>query len=176
MPHSHGRRWRRRDRRLFAKSTIPSSGSRRSADILLVAPHRRYTRYVSEQDKSFVEGVLFITSSGTRIINYPKQHSDNMTAKHQATTEWLKPTVRIFKNMRNRMIQEGLVKEGTAPSYFIEGLLHNVPTDLEGPLQKPLSNAGVGLTALTTRTYFVQTDSTRLFAIASPRPGQCRVS
>jgi hypothetical protein len=106
---------------------IKERGNRRSADILLVAPRRRYTRYISEQDRDFVEGVLLITSGGTRIINYPKQHSDNMTAKHQATNNQLKPTVRIFKNIRNKMVEEGIIRPETAPSYFIEGMLYNVP-------------------------------------------------
>ena len=71
--------------------------------------------------------MLFITTNGTEIVNYPKQHSENMTRKHQATGEWLKPTVRIFKNMRNRLIRDGKIKSGVAPSYFIEGMLYNVP-------------------------------------------------
>jgi hypothetical protein len=75
---------------------------------------------------------LFITTDGTHIINYPKQHSDNMTRKHQATSNWLKPTVRIFKNMRNRLIRDGKIKSGVAPSYFIEGMLYNVPVDQFG--------------------------------------------
>jgi hypothetical protein len=111
---------------------LKANGTRRSADILLVAPHKRYTRYISEQDNDLVEGVLFITTDGTQIINYPKQHSENMTRKHQATNSWLKPTVRIFKNMRNRLIRDGKIKSGAAPSYFIEGMLHNVPVDQFG--------------------------------------------
>jgi hypothetical protein len=35
--------------------------------------------------------------------------------------------VRVFKNMRNRMIEQGLLAEGVAPSYFLEGMLYNVP-------------------------------------------------
>src|SRR6202023_118662 len=108
---------------------IKPSGNRRSADILLVAPHKCYTSYVSGQQPQFVEGVLFITSSNTSIINYPKQHSDNLTARHKATNQWFKPTVRIYKNMRNRSVQDGLIKPGTAPSYFIEGMLYNVPIE-----------------------------------------------
>lgn len=107
---------------------LKANGTRRSADILLVAPHKRYTRYFNEQDREFVEGVLFITTDGSHIVNYPKQHSENMTRKHQATNGWLKPTVRIFKNMRNRLIRDGKIKSGIAPSYFIEGMLYNVPT------------------------------------------------
>jgi hypothetical protein len=34
--------------------------------------------------------------------------------------------------MRNRMIEEGLIKEGVAPSYFIEGMLRNVPKEYYG--------------------------------------------
>lgn len=113
---------------------VTASGNRRSADILLVAPHKTYQWYQSErpEDQSFVEGVLFITSDGTPTVNYPKQHSDNMTGKHQASNEWLKPTVRIYKNMRNRMVDIGYIRPGVAPSYFLEGLLSNVPADRFG--------------------------------------------
>jgi len=97
-----------------------------------VAPHKKYSRYYSEQDHECVEGVLLITTDGTNIVNYPKQPSENMTRKHQATGEWLKPTVRIFKNMRNRLIRDGKIKSGVAPSYFIEGMLYNVPGDQFG--------------------------------------------
>ena len=61
------------------------------------------------------------------IANYPKQHSGNLTTKHQNTSKWYKPMVRVFKNMRSRMVDDGLIKSGIAPSYYIEGLLYNVP-------------------------------------------------
>ena len=31
--------------------------------------------------------------------------------------------------MRNRLIRDGKLKSGVAPSYFIEGMLYNVPAD-----------------------------------------------
>lgn len=110
---------------------LKANGNRRSADVLLVAPHKRYTRFEGPrpEQQTYVEGVLFFTSDGNSIINYPKQHSDNMTTKHQDTNNWLKPTVRIYKNMRNSMIETGLLKAGAAPSYFLEGLLYNVPAN-----------------------------------------------
>jgi hypothetical protein len=37
--------------------------------------------------------------------------------------------VRVFKNMRNHMIWKNLLAAGAAPSYFIEGMLYNVPSD-----------------------------------------------
>lgn len=94
--------------------------------------HRRYTRFRSHADSQYYEGITFWTSDGVQIINYPKQHSANATAKHQATKSRFKPTVRIFKNMRNAMIAKGYLAAGVAPSYFIEGMLYNVPTNLFG--------------------------------------------
>jgi hypothetical protein len=66
------------------------------------------------------------------IENFPKQHSNNCTAKHQNTKGWFKPMIRILKNMRNTMIGKGLLADGVAPSYFIEGMLYNVPNDKFG--------------------------------------------
>jgi hypothetical protein len=113
---------------------LKPSGNRRSADILLVCPHKRYKRFLSgrPEDQAFVEGVIFRTTDGKTIINYPKQHSDSLTAKHQATSSWLKPTVRIYKSMRNRMVEKGFIKAGVAPSYFLEGALYNVPRERFG--------------------------------------------
>ena len=99
-----------------------------------IAPHKKYTRFVGErpQDQDVLEGVLFVTTDGKLTINYPKQHLENMTSKHQATNKWLKPTVRIYKNMRTRMVEDGIIKPGTAPSYFLEGVLYNIPPETFG--------------------------------------------
>ena len=37
--------------------------------------------------------------------------------------------IRIFKNMRSKLIADSKIKVGSAPSYFIEGLLYNVPLE-----------------------------------------------
>jgi hypothetical protein len=106
---------------------VAGSGGRRDADVLPAAEFRRYFRYESTSDQQFAEGICFWLPDGTQIINYPKQHSANCTAKHQRTNSWFKPTVRILKNMRNAMITKGRLAEGVAPSYFVEGMLYNVP-------------------------------------------------
>jgi hypothetical protein len=108
---------------------IAPGGSRRKADVIVATQFRRYSKFRSIADSEYVEGICFFNSAGERIANYPKQHSANLTAKHQATTGWLKPAVRVFKNMRSRMVEVGLLKAGLAPSYFIEGLLYNLPND-----------------------------------------------
>jgi hypothetical protein len=37
--------------------------------------------------------------------------------------------VRVYENMRNAMIAEGLLGERVAPSYFLEGMLYNVANE-----------------------------------------------
>lgn len=108
---------------------IDASGSRRKADVIVAIQFRRYLKFNSSDDSEFVEGICFWNSKGQRIANYPKQHSANLTVKQQDTSRRFKPLARVFKNMRYRMIDEGRIKPGSAPSYFIEGLLYNVPND-----------------------------------------------
>jgi hypothetical protein len=106
---------------------VPGENNRRNADILVCEQFRPYISY-DFGVHNYHEGVAFY-SGGERIENFPKQHSENCTTKHQATNGNFKPMVRVFKNMRNRMIKKGLLSDGVAPSYFIEGMLSNVPND-----------------------------------------------
>ncbi|TFU06190.1 nucleotidyltransferase [Polymorphobacter arshaanensis] len=111
---------------------IEGSGNRRDADVLPAVEFRRYRKFNSQTDNSYDTGICFWTTDGTKIVNYPKQHSANCTAKHQSASGWYKPSVRILKNSRNSMIAGGYLSEGIAPSYFLEGMLYNAPTYLFG--------------------------------------------
>lgn len=111
---------------------IAASGNRRKADVIAATAFRRYRSFSSYRTDDYEPGICFFTDTGERIVNYPRQHSANLTARHQATNKWLKPTVRILKNMRRRMEAEGLIPVGLAPSYFLEGLLYNVPSEKFG--------------------------------------------
>lgn len=111
---------------------IKPNGTRRSADVVACYQYRRYIRFISLSDQEYVPGVIFPTTTSGTIVNYPKRHSDNCTTKHQATSSWFKPTVRIFKNMRSKLVEEGILTKDTAPSYYIEGMLWNVPKDKFG--------------------------------------------
>lgn len=108
---------------------IDANGSRRKSDVIVAIEFRRYFKFRSSSDSEYVEGICFWNGKGERIANYPKQHSANLTTKHQNTSQRLKPMARVFKNMRSRMVDEGLIKAGIAPSYYIEGLLYNVPRE-----------------------------------------------
>lgn len=111
---------------------IKGENNRRDVDVLVAAAFRRYYSYKVAKTDDFIEGICFFLPDGKLIENYPKRHSANCTAKHQATNQWFKPTVRVFKNMRNRMIERGELAEGIAPSYYLEGMLYNVPDDQFG--------------------------------------------
>lgn len=104
---------------------IKASGSRRSADVVVACDFHRY--FQGMLGVQYVSGICFFDSSNNRIVNYPKQHSVNCTAKHQGTNEWFKPAVRILKNMRSKLVDDGVIGQGIGPSYFLEGLLYNVP-------------------------------------------------
>jgi hypothetical protein len=64
-----------------------------------------------------------------KIVNYPKQHMANCTTKHQRTSSRFKYNIRALKNMRNAIIDREFLEEGVAPSYFLEGILWNVPNE-----------------------------------------------
>jgi len=107
---------------------IASSGNRRKADVIVAAEFHRYHSFKSAPGK-YASGICFWNKAGERIANYPKQHSANLTARHQATGGWLKPVVRIAKNLRGRLVEDGMLKSGVAPSYYLEGLFYNVPAE-----------------------------------------------
>src|ERR1035437_477273 len=122
---------------------IKANGARRSADVVVAAEFRRYYSAISPLAQlaglglgllgppQYERGICFCTPSG-QVVNYPKQHSANCTAKHQATNGWFKPMVRILKNMRSKLVENGAIAQGSAPSYFLEGLLYNVPDNKFG--------------------------------------------
>jgi hypothetical protein len=111
---------------------IASRGNRRKADVISAIQFRRYHKFVSTSDQAYEEGISFYTGAGVRVANYPKQHSENLTKKHQDTNQWFKPMARILKNLRSRLVTEGMLEAGAAPSYYLEGLLYNVPNNKFG--------------------------------------------
>lgn len=108
---------------------IAARGNRRKADVIAAIQFRRYYKFNGIYDQSYEEGICFFNSAGERIANYPKQHSANLTRKHQDSCKWPKPMVRVLKNLRGKLVDDATLKSGIAPSYYLEGLLYNVPND-----------------------------------------------
>lgn len=108
---------------------IPRTSNNIPADVV---PCLEYRLYLPPQtllsDASHVDGIwLWDVQRTHSVISFPKQSYDNGVAKHQRTNQWHKPTVRIFKNARGWMEDNGLIQSGTASSHAIECLLYNVP-------------------------------------------------
>lgn len=108
---------------------IAANGGRRKADVIAAVQYRRYHKFLSTSDQRYDEGICFFTNSGQQIANYPKYHSENLTTKHQNTNKWFKPMARVLKNLRGKLIEDKMIANGVAPSYYLEGLLYNVPDD-----------------------------------------------
>ncbi len=101
---------------------LPNNG-RLKGDVVVSAKYKYY-----EGTRLVAEGITFWnTKTGEQIINYPKLHLENGVTKHANTSQWYKPTVRIFKNARERICKNKTWLSGKFPSYFIECLLYNVP-------------------------------------------------
>ena len=79
------------------------------------------------------DGVAFYLPAEHRwVVSYPEQHHARGGRKEKVTSNRFKRTIRMFKTARNHLEDNHLIKKGTAPSYFIECLLYNVPDELFG--------------------------------------------
>jgi hypothetical protein len=107
---------------------VPGNNGRRDSDVLACVEHRDYYSYPAYGNPDFHEGICFWTSDGVKIVNYPKQHMANCTSKRGATSNRFKPNIRAIKNMRNTMVNDRYLADGVAPSYFLEGMFYNVPS------------------------------------------------
>jgi hypothetical protein len=115
------------------KSIKVTTGSgRKPSDVVPAMQFRRYGTFPNAREAKAHWGIQFFDSSNNPIVNFPKYHIERGEDKNSAarTGGRYKPTVRIFKNFRNDLIDRGLLAEGFAPSYYIECALHNVPDNL----------------------------------------------
>jgi len=100
-------------------------------DVLPCLQYRVYKKYSrpDNDEENYFEGIKFDNIyTNEKICNFPKQHYENGTNKSGSTDGKYKQAVRMFKNARNYIINEKNVPL-SAPSYFIECLLHNVPDE-----------------------------------------------
>lgn len=109
---------------------VLEGNGRLPADVVPALNFRLYTEF-SHYSERFIEGIAFRSlKNGRWIINYPQQHYQNGVAKQSRTDDNFKPSVRMFKNARERAISLGFLTDQTAPSYFVQCLLYNVPNEL----------------------------------------------
>ncbi|HRF49164.1 MAG TPA: nucleotidyltransferase [Anaerolineales bacterium] len=106
---------------------VLAAPGRLKADVVVAATYNYYENFRIRS-----AGITFFEQgSGAQIVNYPKVHFENGAAKNNAhnTNGRYKPTIRMFKNARIRVVDADASRKGMYPSYFIEGLLYNVPNE-----------------------------------------------
>jgi hypothetical protein len=98
-------------------------------DVLIALDYRYYMHFPSFEGQTFVDGVQFYTREDREIVNYPKRHIKACAQKDLWTFGRYRKVVRVAKNARNALIadDETAIEPATAPSYFLESLLWNVP-------------------------------------------------
>lgn len=109
---------------------VSGASGRLDADVVVAAQYRRYKRFRSVNDEEFSEGITFWGRNDRRqVINYPKLHYANGTAKNQRAGGYYKRSVRMVKNARTYLVERNELGAATAPSYFVECWLFNVPDE-----------------------------------------------
>ena len=89
-----------------------------------VVPTRKYKRL---DPNNIIEGVtLFTDNTNQQIINYPKQHIENGKNKNSDTHKRFKWLTRIYKRIRYKMIDDGVIISNNITSFLLECLVWNV--------------------------------------------------
>jgi hypothetical protein len=97
------------------------------ADVVPCFEYRLFSK-----DGRYISGVSLLTDKGIRVNSFPSQHYQNGVAKNDATGRRFKSVVRILKQLRNEMQDNGNSHAKDVPSYLIESLLWNVSNDAFG--------------------------------------------
>lgn len=107
---------------------IKGNTSRLDADVVVCNSYKKYLANNGSKYLSAVKGITFLNSeTGVSIVNYPKIHYNNGVDKNvtERTNSNYKSTVRIFRNIKAHLVDNGIISSSTAPSYFVECLIYN---------------------------------------------------
>jgi hypothetical protein len=121
----------------FGASNIDASGNKAirlkklpgsRADVDIVSTFRFYwitwNLYTSKYDVA--EGVALLGKNGDWTYNFPEQHHANGIAKRARTKHRFKRNVRIFKRLRDELVDAYQLTSKQAPSFLIECLTYAV--------------------------------------------------
>jgi hypothetical protein len=141
---------------------IESNNNRLPSDVVVCAKYRKYYRV---DHNSYVEGITFWTKGENRqVINYPQIHYDNGVKKRKNTSNCYKQTVRMFKNIRNYLIENESLSKDNVPSYFLECLIYNAPNEkFENSYQNSFCNIVNWINAADLSNFVCQNEQIDLF-------------
>jgi hypothetical protein len=126
---------------------LAATEERMPVKLVAACGHKYFYTFPSKPASRFVEGIVFADYAGKETVNYPQQHLENGAAKAKAVTSF-RPVVRLFKNFAAQLEQDGQLRPGSAPSYFLESFIYNVPntsfySSLESTVQSLLIHWGM---------------------------------
>lgn len=104
------------------------SGSRIDADVVPAFEHKRYRKLGVSPEI----GIEFRAKTGTYIINWPHHNYSNTVQKHDETYRRHRKMVRILKNSRVAMAENGYSSADKVYSFLIESLVWNAPNHFFG--------------------------------------------
>ncbi len=100
-------------------------------DVVVAVRYLKYTRYSGRRRSRHTEGLgLYLPTERRWTVSHPHIHRRNGVEKEKSTNWWFRHYIRMFKNVRAQLVEEGRLGRDTARSYQIERLLYNVPDRL----------------------------------------------
>lgn len=107
---------------------ILANSGRLDCDVICCAEYREYRSFSKVATTNYAKGIVFWTNeTDEKVVSFPKIHFDNGRLKTQVCNSNYKSTIRIIKNMKAKLVNNGTIKSSLAPSYFIEGFIFNMP-------------------------------------------------
>ena len=112
-------------------------------DVVVAVRYLKYAKYLDQRSYKNIEGLgLYLPTERRWTVSYPHLHRINGVRKEKSTGWWFRRCIRMFKNARAQLVEEGRLGPNAARSYQIECLLYNVPDRLlAGSYQSAYSSA-----------------------------------
>ena len=134
-------------------------------DVVVAVRHLKYTEYSGQRSYKNIEGLgLYLPTETRWTVSYPHIHRRNGVKKEKSTNWWFRRCIRMFKNARTQLVEEGRLGPATARSYQIECLLYNLPDRLlGGSCQSAYSSALYWLARNDLTQFSCQNQLVRLF-------------
>ena len=109
---------------------VHGNSYRKDADVVPCNRQRDYRGEFLNNSENFIGGIVIFSDEGEKIVNYPEQHIKNGRAKNVETNYFYKKIVRIAKNIKSLMSEQGLCIANEVSSFALESLLWNIPSEV----------------------------------------------
>ena len=109
---------------------IRSNSYHVNADVVVAFMLKNYRIINSLDPNRYIEGTRFWSSRSEEVTNYPKVHISNGKDKNVQTNHRYKYLTRIFKRIRNAMVDDGRANGDKISSFLVECLIWNVPNNI----------------------------------------------